>query len=79
MKLFKDKYRIFEEDNMFYPQFREFFVWCYWYHFSDSYSAFWDAEVIYFNKLEDAINFIDSKIKQPNTPNPKKIIHKYKN
>lgn len=79
MKLFKDKYRILEEDNMFYPQIREFFVWCKMYNFSDSDSIFWGVGVIYFNKLEDAINFIDSEISETNSLKSKKIIHKYKN
>ena len=79
MKIFKDKYRIVEEDNMFYPQIREFFIWCFWYNFSDSDSTFWDAEKYKFTTLEDAIEFINSEISKTNSPKSKKIIHKYKN
>jgi len=79
MKLFKDKYRILEEDNMFYPQIREYFIWCSWCNFSDYYNPFGPDEVVYFNTLEAATNFIESQINQPNSPKSKKIIHKYEN
>ena len=77
MKLFKDKYRIIEIDNIFYPQIRVCYIWCEMYDFRNT--SFWDAEKYKFTTLEEATNFIDSKIKELCTPKPKKIIHKYKN
>lgn len=78
MKIFKDKYRIVEEYNMFYPQIREFFIWCFWYNFSDSDSIFWGDEKYKFTTLEDAIEFINSEISKTNSPKSKKIIHNFK-
>ena len=77
MKIFKDKYRIIEIDNIFYPQIRVCYIWWEMYDFRNT--SFWDAEKYKFTTLEEATNFIDSQIKGLNLPKPKKIIHKYKN
>ena len=61
-KLFKlNKYRIVEEADKFYPE--ERFLLVFWSRYSKLDTIFLEGDVIYFNTLEEAKEFITTKIK----------------
>ena len=75
LKFFKlNKYRVLEENKLFYPEERVFLLfWCRYYHSVDVRIDVIGVE-LYFDNLEDAKEYICSLSKNENTKRVK-IIH----
>ncbi len=62
------KTRVVKENDRFYPQYRWMFIWCY---FSNSwYTVYWDT-------LEEAIDFLDRHFVRHSKVPPRIIIPHY--